>query len=93
MSEENEEDTHLMMSKKITQLVKTIQRLHSKNNENEALLKSLNNSREKEIQKVMKKANYIIHKQRIEIEKYANNKSGSTADTSNNGTSQKIQSS
>ena len=90
MSEENEEDTHLMMSKKITQLVKTIQRLNSKNTENEALLKSLNNSREKEIQKVMKKANYIIHKQRIEIEKYANNKSGSTVDTSNNGTSQKI---
>ena len=78
-----------MMSKKITQLLKTIQKLHNKNSDNEMILKSLSNSREKEIQKVLQRANYIIHKQKIDIEKYANNKSGSTADTSNTGPNNK----
>ena len=41
----------------------------------------MSNSREKEIQKVLQRANYIIHKQKIEIEKQTNYKSLSTTDT------------
>eukprot|EP00831_Metopus_contortus_P070651 TRINITY_DN6446_c0_g1_i3.p2 TRINITY_DN6446_c0_g1~~TRINITY_DN6446_c0_g1_i3.p2 ORF type:complete len:142 (-),score=46.24 TRINITY_DN6446_c0_g1_i3:177-602(-) len=57
-------DSHHKMSKKIAQLTKVIFHLHTRNEENEELMKALRKAYEREIDGIVRDANAIVLKQK-----------------------------